>query len=168
MPAPAEPALGEPAALPLLLPVDDPPVDPPALCATEMAGNIRIAIAAMAAVAEAIFIGNLLFGATTAPRPLFLPERFSIQIIHSHPLDIRNWPRLRKLIAFDDDTLDKLTQLARDRMATFQELADEAFADLLKKHGIPIDLKDALRASAGLSKAVTAKNTRSKTGKTPS
>jgi hypothetical protein len=27
-------------------------------------------------------------------------------------------------------------------------LADEAFADLLKKHGIPIDLKDALRKSA--------------------
>ncbi len=57
---------------------------------------------------------------------------------------------MRKLIAFDDDTLDKLKQLARDRMATFQELADEAFADLLKKHGIPIDLKDALRKSARL------------------
>jgi len=46
-----------------------------------------------------------------------------------------------------------LTQLARDRMATFQELADEAFADLLKKHGIPIDLKDALRKSAALTKS---------------
>jgi hypothetical protein len=55
---------------------------------------------------------------------------------------------MRKLIAFDDDTAAKLKQLARDRMATFQELADEAFADLLKKHGIPIDLKDALRKSA--------------------
>ena len=55
---------------------------------------------------------------------------------------------MRKLIAFDDDTFDKLRQLARDRMASFQELADEAFADLLKKHGIPIDLKDALRKSA--------------------
>ena len=55
---------------------------------------------------------------------------------------------MRKLIAFDDDTLDKLKQLARDRMATIQELADEAFADLLKKHGIPIDLRDALRKSA--------------------
>ncbi len=55
---------------------------------------------------------------------------------------------MRKLIAFDDDTFDKLTQLGRDRMATFQELADEAFADLLRKHGIPIDLKDALRKSA--------------------
>ena len=59
-------------------------------------------------------------------------------------------PIMRKLIAFDDDTFDKLKQLARDRMATFQELAEEAFADLLKKHGIPIDLKDALRKSARL------------------
>jgi non-homologous end joining protein Ku len=60
---------------------------------------------------------------------------------------------MRKLIAFDDDTAAKLKQLARDRMATFQELADEAFADLLKKHGIPIDLKDALRKSARESSA---------------
>jgi non-homologous end joining protein Ku len=59
---------------------------------------------------------------------------------------------VRKLIAFDDDTFDKLTQLGRGRMATLQELADEAFADLLKKHGIPIDLKDALRKSASASK----------------
>jgi non-homologous end joining protein Ku len=64
---------------------------------------------------------------------------------------------VRKLIAFDDDTFDKLKQLARDRMATFQELADDAFADLLKKHGIPIDLKDALRKSARLA-AEPAKN----------
>lgn len=55
---------------------------------------------------------------------------------------------MRKLIAFDDDTAAKLKQLARDRMATFQELADEAFADLMKKHGIPLDLKDALKKSA--------------------
>ena len=60
---------------------------------------------------------------------------------------------MRKLIAFDEDTFDKLTQLGRDRMGTIQELADEAFADLLKKHGIPIDLKDALRKSAKVSSA---------------
>jgi hypothetical protein len=58
---------------------------------------------------------------------------------------------MRKLIAFDDDTLDKLKQMGRNRMATLQELADEAFADLLRKHGIPIDLKDALRKTARLS-----------------
>ena len=32
-------------------------------------------------------------------------------------------------------------------MATFQELVDEAFADLLKKHGAPIDQKDPLKKS---------------------
>ena len=69
---------------------------------------------------------------------------------------------MRKLIAFDDDTFDKLTQLGRDRMATIQELADEAFADVLKKHGIPIDLKDALRKSARLSKTPAAKKTKSR------
>ena len=64
---------------------------------------------------------------------------------------------MRKLIAFDDDTFDKLKQLGRDRMATIQELADEAFADLLRKHGVPIDLKDALRKSASISKAPVTK-----------
>jgi hypothetical protein len=57
---------------------------------------------------------------------------------------------MRKLIAFDDETMTALTRLGRDRMATIQDLADEAFADLLKKHGVPIDLKDALRKSAGV------------------
>lgn len=59
----------------------------------------------------------------------------------------------RKLIEFDEDALQKLTMLGRDRMATFQELADEAFADLLKKHGVPVDLKDALRKSVPKSKS---------------
>ena len=72
---------------------------------------------------------------------------------------------MRKLIAFDDDTFDKLTQLVRDRMATIQELADEAFADVLKKHGIPIDLRDALRKSARLSSAKTEKTAKQKKSK---
>jgi hypothetical protein len=67
-PAPAEPALGEPAALPLLLPADE----PPALWPNDATGDIRIVIAATAAAADASFIGNLLSGATTTPRPLFL------------------------------------------------------------------------------------------------
>jgi hypothetical protein len=33
-------------------------------------------------------------------------------------------------------------------MKSFQELADEAFRDLLHKHGRPTDLKSALRESA--------------------
>ena len=71
---------------------------------------------------------------------------------------------MRKLIAFDEDTFDKLKQLARDRMATIQELADEAFADLLKKHGIPIDLKDALRKSASVGMAPAKGKTKPRKG----
>jgi hypothetical protein len=56
-----------------------------------------------------------------------------------------------KRVNIDDDTWMALDLLSRDRMATFQELADEAFADLLKKHGRPVDLKAALRKSAGIS-----------------
>jgi hypothetical protein len=59
---------------------------------------------------------------------------------------------MRKLIDFDDETLAALTLLGRNRMVTLQELADEAFADLLKKRGVPIDLKDALRRSARIEK----------------
>ena len=49
-----------------------------------------------------------------------------------------------KGIKFEADDFAALDQLARDRMMTFQELADEAFRDLLKKHGRPTDLKEAL------------------------
>jgi hypothetical protein len=73
---------------------------------------------------------------------------------------------VRKLIAFDDDTFDKLKQLGRDRMASLQELADEAFADLLRKHGIPVDLRDALRKSASITRPVARDGVRSRpTGK---
>jgi alcohol dehydrogenase class IV len=75
---------------------------------------------------------------------------------------------MRKLIAFDEDTFDKLKQLGRDRMATFQELADEAFADLLKKHGIPIDLEDALRKSAKVDGVADKATARPKTRKAKS
>jgi hypothetical protein len=61
VPAPAEPALGEPAALPL--PPDD---DPPPLCANEAAGDIRIAIAM---IAELIFMEISFAESTTAPCP---------------------------------------------------------------------------------------------------
>ena len=53
-----------------------------------------------------------------------------------------------KRVQFDEETWQALDLLARDRMANFQELADEAFADLLRKHGRVTDLKTALRRSA--------------------
>lgn len=62
------------------------------------------------------------------------------------PADVR-----RKLVAFDQETWQAVDLLARDSMKSFQELSDEAFRDLLQKHGRPTDLKAALRASAGSS-----------------
>jgi hypothetical protein len=68
-----------------------------------------------------------------------------------------------KRVNIDNETWMALDLLARDRMATFQELADEAFADLLKKHGRPVDLKAALRRSAGVSAEVIPLHDRNKT-----
>jgi hypothetical protein len=53
-----------------------------------------------------------------------------------------------KRVQFDEETWHALDLLAHDRMMDFQELADEAFRDLLRKHGRPTDLKTALRQSA--------------------
>jgi hypothetical protein len=53
-----------------------------------------------------------------------------------------------KRVQFDDESWNALDLLAKDRMMTFQELADEAFRDLLRKHGRPLSLQEALRRSA--------------------
>jgi hypothetical protein len=54
-----------------------------------------------------------------------------------------------KRIQFNEETLQALTLLAGDRGVDFQTLADEAFRDLLRKHGRPTSLKAALRQSVG-------------------
>ena len=53
----------------------------------------------------------------------------------------------RKLVEFDAETWAALDTLVRDRSASFQELADEAFRDLLHKHHRPVGLRAALKAS---------------------
>jgi hypothetical protein len=75
----------------------------------------------------------------------------------SDATESRHWERLPvmqrwllmpgKRIQFGDETLHALNVLAGDRMMDFQELADEAFGDLLKKYGRSTDLKTALRES---------------------
>jgi uncharacterized protein with von Willebrand factor type A (vWA) domain len=67
-----------------------------------------------------------------------------------------------KRIQIDDESWPQLRLMARDRMMTFQELADEAFADLLKKHGRPVDLRAALRKSAAKSAEVVPLKRRTK------
>jgi hypothetical protein len=62
--------------------------------------------------------------------------------------DTKDGGERRKLIAFDPETWHALDLLARDSMSSIQELADEAFRDLLRKHNRAADLKTALRLSA--------------------
>ncbi len=70
-----------------------------------------------------------------------------------------------KRIQFDSETWHALNLLARDSMMSFQELADEAFRDLLRKHGRPVDLKDALKKS--LKESVTTPLRRRREGTLP-
>jgi hypothetical protein len=59
-----------------------------------------------------------------------------------------------KRVQLDEETWRQLDLLGHDQMKDFQELADEAFRDLLKKYGRPVDLKDAQRRSAGVSATI--------------
>ena len=52
-----------------------------------------------------------------------------------------------KRVQFDDETWTAIDALARKRGLSFQDLSDEAFADLLKKHRQPVGLKAALKES---------------------
>jgi hypothetical protein len=54
---------------------------------------------------------------------------------------------VRRRIAFDAETYVAIDRLAKDRMSSIQELADEAFRDLLKKHRRPTTLREMLRES---------------------
>ena len=55
-----------------------------------------------------------------------------------------------KRIVFDGEIWQALHRLSLDSMKSIQELADEAFRDLLKKHRRPTSLKEMLRQSARL------------------
>jgi hypothetical protein len=57
-------------------------------------------------------------------------------------------PPRRKLIAFDPETFAALDLYRRDSMKDWEELAEEAFRDLLDKHGRSADLRTALKRSA--------------------
>ncbi len=50
-----------------------------------------------------------------------------------------------KRVHLDSVVLQALDLLGADERKSFQELADEAFADLLKKHHRPIGLANALK-----------------------
>jgi hypothetical protein len=46
-------------------------------------------------------------------------------------------------------TWEAIQAVARQRGHTFQQLADEAFAELLRRYGQPVGLKAALKESVG-------------------
>lgn len=54
-----------------------------------------------------------------------------------------------KRVTFDDEAWAMLDLMRRERRRSFQQLADEAFADLLAKYNHPVDLKSQLRVSLG-------------------
>ena len=55
-----------------------------------------------------------------------------------------------KRVQFDDETWAAVNMLRQERRRSFQQLADEAFRDLLEKYHRPADLKTQLKESAGL------------------
>jgi hypothetical protein len=55
-----------------------------------------------------------------------------------------------KRVQFDDETWAAINLLRQERRRSFQQLADEAFRDLLEKHHRPTDLETQLRESAGV------------------
>jgi hypothetical protein len=63
-----------------------------------------------------------------------------------------------KRVQFDDETWQAIDAVVRRSGRSFQELADEAFADLLKKHKQPVGLKAALEQSVGNRRKQRAKN----------
>jgi hypothetical protein len=52
-----------------------------------------------------------------------------------------------KRVQFDDKTWAAFDALISEKGESFQDLADEAFTDLLKKHHQPVGLKAALKES---------------------
>ncbi len=52
-----------------------------------------------------------------------------------------------KRVQFDDATLEAIEAVVHATGKSFQDLADEAFADLLKKYRQPVGLKAALKES---------------------
>ncbi len=65
-----------------------------------------------------------------------------------------------KRVQFDDETWAAINLLRQERRRSFQQLANEAFADLLAKYHRPGDLKSQLRESLGQSPASQGKQTK--------
>jgi hypothetical protein len=54
-----------------------------------------------------------------------------------------------KRVQFDEETWEAIVALSEREGKTFQQLTDEAYADLLKKHKQPVGLIASLKESVG-------------------
>jgi hypothetical protein len=57
-----------------------------------------------------------------------------------------------KRLQFDRETWNAIDLMARDQMKSIQEITEEAFRDLLKKHGRSADFREQLKLSARAAK----------------
>lgn len=72
-----------------------------------------------------------------------------------------NWrPMVGKRVQFNDETWEAIEAVMRDSGSSFQDLTDEAFADLLKKHKQPVGLMASLKESVGAPRRTTNKKPR--------
>jgi hypothetical protein len=62
-----------------------------------------------------------------------------------------------KRVQFDNETWQAMDAVVRRSGRSFQELADEAFADLLKKHKQPVGLMASLKESVAARRSTTKK-----------
>jgi hypothetical protein len=62
-----------------------------------------------------------------------------------------------KRVQFDNETWQAMDAVVRRSGRSFQELADEAFADLLKKHKQPVGLMASLKESVAARRSATKK-----------
>jgi hypothetical protein len=57
-----------------------------------------------------------------------------------------------KRLKFDRETWNAIDLLARDQMKSVEEITEEAFRDLLKKHGRSADFREQLKLSVRAAK----------------
>ena len=62
-----------------------------------------------------------------------------------------------KRLRFDRETWNAIDVMARDQMKSIEEITEEAFRDLLKKHGRSADFREALKLSARAAKSGTSR-----------
>src|SRR5262249_3840745 len=89
------------------------------------------------------------------PFPLDL-NQCTVQMLLPRTCNCGLTPMIGNRVQFHEEAWQELRLLAAESMKSFQELADEAFNDLLRKHGRPASLKEALRRSAGQTAKVVA------------